>query len=73
MTRRLLLPVLGCLLAAAPALAHPGHGDPAFANSWQHYVREPEHLVFLVLLGLGQALLVAGLARRGRGARPAAS
>jgi urease accessory protein len=73
MMRRLLLALTGSLLAAVPAVAHPGHGDPAFADSWLHYVREPEHLVLLVLLGLGQALLVARLARRGRVARRAAS
>jgi hypothetical protein len=34
----------GGLLAAAPALAHPGHGLGGGSASWLHYATDPLHV-----------------------------
>jgi hydrogenase/urease accessory protein HupE len=65
MTRRSLpFAALLTLAAAAPAVAHPGHGSPA--SGWLHYVQSPEHWVPLAAVALGSAAGVALLARAQR-------
>jgi hypothetical protein len=70
MIHRRLLPLLASLAAAAPAAAHPGHGDPAFASSWLHYVLEPLHVVALVAMASAASFLARRLARSGRRTAP---
>jgi hypothetical protein len=71
MTHRILFAALAAFaglgpLAAAPASAHPGHGDAALSGSWLHYLLEPEHFLALPLLVLAGCAF-ALVARRARG------
>lgn len=53
-------------ILAAPtgaALAHSGHGTTD-GNGWLHQVAEPEHLLVLLVIGAGVALLVREILRR---------
>jgi hypothetical protein len=60
------LVVLGAFVCglAAPAAAHPGHGNPELASSWVHYVAEPGHAFVLVALVLASAASISAVARR---------
>ena len=57
------------LLAALPAAAHPGHGNPATAGTPLHYVVEWPHAVGL-LAGEAVVMLLALARRRRREPRP---
>ncbi len=42
-TIALLIATLVAVLAASPAPAHEGHGDPRWVPTVAHYLVEPEH------------------------------
>jgi hydrogenase/urease accessory protein HupE len=50
--------------AAGTALAHPGHGTAEATFSWIHFFTEPDHLLALLALVIGVAVLVRSGARR---------
>ena len=48
---------VGALIRAPRAVAHEGHGDPAWYGSVLHYLSDPEHLLAtLIILGAAAAL-----------------
>jgi hydrogenase/urease accessory protein HupE len=53
---RLALPLV---LAATPALAHPGHAQGGLIAEFGHWFGEPDHLALMALLTLGIACLGA--------------
>ena len=55
--RRLVCAISLALLAGSTAVAHPGHGRAGGDFSALHYLGEPDHLVFAVLLLVLVALL----------------
>jgi hydrogenase/urease accessory protein HupE len=58
---------LACVLIAAPAAAHPGHGEPGQGFTLVHYLTEPIHvLAFVVVAVLGAAAWRMAQGRPGR-------
>jgi hypothetical protein len=60
-----LLAFAAAVSCAAPALAHPGHGDPS-APAWLHGLAEPEHFFVLAALALSGAAAASFLSVRRR-------
>lgn len=60
------MPAAAALLAATPALAHPGHGPGGGSYAPQHYFTTPEHIGFALVAVLVVAGLVVLTRRRAR-------
>ena len=60
--RRVLLATALCPLAAAPALAHPGHGADGGSNDAIHYATEPVHVAPVIAAVVAGAAVAGGAA-----------
>ena len=57
------LAALPALLLALRVAAHEGHGDPRLGETVLHYLLEPEHALFGVLVTIGFGLMLARASR----------